>query len=308
MAYARFMAYFRSDTQPFPASDDTLAAFFTFQSQSCKYTTLKNYFYAIREYHLARGHLCPPLAERHMVWWTLQGIRRVRCDAERPKQAMTLDVLRGMYRVAVDRGATGNLEGNRHTVWAAVLVGFFGMLRKDNITHGKVHATYPSHGLRRGDVCFNTLSDGTKVAWLRLRTAKNNVFGERTHLVPLIATGGALYPVTALSKHIADVPAPPSSPLFLVLPAGGRRPIPLYHTTFVSQMKAMLAAAGHDPSRFAGHSLRRGGATLAFGLNLPKHLIQMQGDWLSDVVDRYHEVSPATRLVLPVAMARAVLA
>jgi hypothetical protein len=50
-----------------------------------------------------------------MVWWTLQGIRRVRCDAERPKQVMTLDVLRGMYRVAVDRGATGNLEGNRHT-------------------------------------------------------------------------------------------------------------------------------------------------------------------------------------------------
>jgi hypothetical protein len=305
MAYARFMVYFRSNVRPFPASDESLATFFTFQSQSCKYTTLKNYFYAIREFHLARGHTCPPLAERHMVQWTLQGIRRVRCDQEQPKQAMTLDILRAIYRVAVGQDV---LKGNAHTMWAAMLVGFFGMLRKDNITHGKVHAAHPSHGLRRGDVCFTTMSNGTHVAWLRVRMAKNNVFGERTHLVPLVASGGVLCPVAALRQHIADFPAPPSSPLFLVSPAGGRSPIPLSHTTFVSRMKAMLAAAGHDPSRFAGHSLRRGGATLAFGLNCPKHLIQLQGDWLSDVVYRYHEVATASRLVLPVAMARAVLA
>jgi hypothetical protein len=144
--------------------------------------------------------------------------------------------------------------------------------------------------------------------WLAGVVYRDHVFGERTHLVPLVASGGVLCPVATLRQHISDFPAPPSSLLFLGSLASGRSPIPLSHTAFVSKMKTMLAAAGHDPSRFAGHSLRRGGATLAFGLNCPKHLIQLQGGWLSGVVYRYHEVATASRLVLPVAMARAVLA
>ena len=300
-AYMRFSEFFYPRQQAFPASDLALAAFVTFQSQSCGYPTLKNYLYAVREYHLARGFAFASLAERHLVLWTLRGVRRLRADVARPKQAMTLAILRCIYRAATSAGAMPN---NVHSVWAAVLVGFYGMLRKDNLTTGKVRAVHPMHGLRRGDVSFGALANGTPVAWLRVRMAKNNPFGERTHLVPLVASGGALCPVAALRRHISDFPAPPESPLFMISPAGGRRPVPLSHTVFVSRMKAMLVASGYDPTRFAGHRLRRGGATLAFSLGTPVHLIQLQGDWLSDVVYRYHEVSPASRLVLPSAMAR----
>ena len=300
-AYMRFSAFFHPHQRPFPASDGALASFVTFQSQSCGYTTLKNYLYAIREYHLARGFAFEPLALRHVVLWTLRGVRRLRSEVAQPKQAMTLEILRCIFRMASSAGA---LPNSLHSVWAAILVGFYGMLRKDNLTRGKVHSVLPTHGLRRGDVSFGTLASGTGVAWLRVRMAKNNQFGERTHLVPLVACGGALCPVAALRRHVLDYPAPPESPLFLVSPGGGHRPVPLSHTTFVSRMKAMLRDAGYDPSRFAGHSLRRGGATLAFSLGSPVHLIQLQGDWLSDVVYRYNEVSPASRLVLPTAMAR----
>jgi hypothetical protein len=305
MAYARFAVYYRPHLPAFPASDEALAAFMTFQSQTCGYSTLKNYFYALREFHLARGHTFAPLADRHMVLWTLRGIRRLRSDVAQPKQAMTLTILCDIWRTISVDGEP--LRGNTQTVWAAILVGFFGMLRKDNLTQGKLNAVNPMHGLRRGDVCFQTLGSGQKVAWLRVRMAKNNAFGERTHNVPLVASGTPLCPVAALQQHILDFPAPLDSPVFVYSPVGGRRPVPLSHTTFVTRLKGMLKAAGHDPSKFAGHSLRRGGATLAFRLHCPVQLIQLQGDWLSDVVYRYHEVSSASRLVLPAAMARSVM-
>ena len=300
-AFMRFAAFFYPHQRPFPASDQSLAAFVTFQSQTCGYATLKNYLYAVREYHLARNFAFAPLAERHLVLWTLRGVRRLRAEVAKPKQVMTLAILRSIHRAA---SSTGPLPNHVHSVWAAILVGFYGMLRKDNLTTGKVNAVNPMHGLRRGDVAFGVLATGTPVAWLRVRMAKNNPFGERTHLVPLVASGGALCPVAALRRHMSDYPAPPESPLFLIAPGGGRRPVALSHTMFVSRMKTMLRAAGYDPTKFAGHSLRRGGATLAFSLGSPVHMIQLQGDWLSDVVYRYHEVSPASRLVLPSAMAR----
>ena len=52
----------------FPATEEALRQFVTFQSQSCQYSTLKNYLYGIREYHLARGMPFAPLAEQVGLW------------------------------------------------------------------------------------------------------------------------------------------------------------------------------------------------------------------------------------------------
>ena len=56
------------------------------------------------------------------------------------------------------------------------------------------------------------------------------------------------------------------------------------------------------------HHTGSAAGTLAFGLNYPIRLIQLRGDCLSHIVYRHHEVFLATRFVLPVAKARAVLA
>jgi hypothetical protein len=47
------------------------------------------------------------------------------------------------------------------------------------------------------------------------------------------------------------------------------------HAYFVRRMKDMLRSVGEDPSRYAGHSLRRGRATLAFTLGVGRHPIKM---------------------------------
>jgi len=84
-------------------------------------------------------------------------------------------------------------------------------------------------------------------------------------------------------------------------------PSPVVALHFGGPHESHVRAAGFDPARFARHNLRRGGATLAFRLDCLVHMIQMHGDWLSDMVYRYHKVSPASRLVLPYAMSRALL-
>jgi hypothetical protein len=301
-AYTRFAAYFRPRVPAFPATDEALQAFVSFQAMSCQYGTLKTYLYGLREYHLARGLAFAPLADRVGLWWTLKGIRRVHGRPAKPKQALTFPILLRVYHAAV--GGGDGLHGDAHTVFTAMLVGMFGMLRKDNLTSGKTRAARDDAGIRRGDVTFVVPADGGRtIAWLRVRGSKTNQFSERTHLVPFVEVGGPLCPVTALRRHLEEVPAGPEEPLFLLRPVARRPPAPLTHSLFVGRMKAMLRAAGESPDSFAGHSLRRGGATLAFSLGLARHLVKAQGDWLSDIVDHYNEMDAAARLALPRALA-----
>lgn len=303
-SYAYFAVYFRPHEPVFPATEEALRQFVTFQSQSCQYSTLKNYLYGIREYHLARGMPFAPLAEQVGLWWTLRGIRRVHGRPARPKQALTFPILYRVWRAATDDGQRV-MAGNDHTVFAAMVVGMFGLLRKNNLTAAKGRSARDDVGLRRGDVYFATpAGGGSTTMWLRIRSSKTNQFGERVHKVPFVEIGGPLCPVGAVRRVLAEFQGGPDDYLFMWRPAGGRRPAPMAHSIFVKRMKGMLGAAGEDPSRFAGHSLRRGGATLAFTLGIGRHLIKMHGDWLSDVVEHYNEMDAAARLVLPNALAR----
>jgi integrase len=184
------------------------------------------------------------------------------------------------------------------------LVGYFGMLRMGNIVANAVGPAQNENSfLRRQDAAFDPLRPG--VVWLRLRHTKTIQFRERAHFVALWASEGALCPVAALRLHVALVPAGPTAALFLQRGAPHRPPVRLTRPQMVLEMKRMLAATGVNPADFSGHSLRRGGATLAFGRGLNSHLVSMHGDWRSDAVFLYDEAAPAARLRLPQELARA---
>eukprot|EP00959_Pyramimonas_sp_CCMP1952_P256043 5347890-Pyramimonas_sp.AAC.1 len=74
-------------------------------------------------------------------------------------------------------------------VWAAMLVGFFGMLRKDNLTKGKKDAFNISRGLRRTDVDLQQSR-----LWLRLRVSKTIQYSEEPHVLGLVATDSPICP------------------------------------------------------------------------------------------------------------------
>ncbi|KAK3245120.1 hypothetical protein CYMTET_45295, partial [Cymbomonas tetramitiformis] len=94
------------------------------------------------------------------------------------------------------------------------------------------------------------------------------------------ATGGMLCPKRALAKCFELTPAEPESPAFLWKSRG--RTVPMTHGVFVGEMKKLIRKIGVDPSKYSGHSFRRGGATVAFNLGVDHLLIKLQGDWVSN--------------------------
>ena len=293
----------------FPASDNVLTRFVsTLADEGLAYGTIKGYLAGVRSAQLERGLEWVETSRRYKVKAALQGIRRVVGDRPRPKLAIKIKMLRRFATEVARRRETPSQRTKWGAVWAAVLTGFWGMLRKDNITPDKPGARNTlgmRKGLHRDDLTFTAArGDQPETAWLRIRYSKTVQFGERPHYVPLVATGDELCPVRALKAHLAEANPGPTDPLFLV-PARRKGLFrALTHRELVEGIKTLARAAGVDPRQYSGHSLRRGGATYAFSLGAPKHLVQLQGNWRSDAVLLYHQLSLADRLVLPTLMAR----
>ena len=90
-------------------------------------------------------------------------------------------------------------------------------------------------------------------------------------------------------------------PAFMYEVKGKRKA--LAHTFFVKTMKQMLEYIGERPMDFSGHSLRRGGATLAFSLGASTIQVMALGDWASLAVLGYNETEVDFLQSLPRQMA-----
>ncbi|KAK3234401.1 hypothetical protein CYMTET_55343 [Cymbomonas tetramitiformis] len=286
-----------------PATDVTLCMFITYCSWFVQPGTIKNYLAGVRQLHLQRGHEWVPVAARHAVAATLQGVKR--CWGRPPEPVMPL-TLADLAKMAV---LISSHDLGQEALWAAILVGFFGLFRKDNLTTGKAGARNTRGALVRDDVLFH--EDGS-VVWIRVRHSKTIQCGERHHWVPLRAVPGSLLcPVRALMRLMERTAwRPGDSALFVMEKVTGRRAtvVPMTHDALVAGIKSLAERVGLDPSSYAGHSLRRGGATAAMRLDVASIYIKMQGDWKSDCFERYCELDTEQKLILPGAMAEAAAA
>ena len=302
-SYCRTMNYVFPGVAFLPATDEKIAAWFTFLRESCTASTIRNYFYGVGSAHGDELLPFPALKDCKQACQVLRGIRRARQDTIKRAQALGVEELLRMAN-AVDRRATEGLLSardiaNDKAVWAAALFAFVGMLRKS--------AVCGPQGLRRQDVRFEQRG-GEVVAWVTLTGGKTMQFGDRTHGFPVPSVESKLCAVTAMLDHMAAAPAEGEDAMFQWCPPQGGT-TPMSHACFVTRLRVLLEAAGLKPDDFTGHSLRRGGATLAFEHNVDVRRIMQHGDWKSSVVFQYHQVSDATRLLLPqrmvAAMARA---
>ncbi|KAK3249221.1 hypothetical protein CYMTET_41342 [Cymbomonas tetramitiformis] len=282
-----------------PASDATLARFIAFSAWFVQPGTIKSYLAGVRSLHLQQGVEWTPVAHRFRVAAALQGVRRQWDRPAKPVMPITLRDLARMAEFADMESITGL------ALWAAILVGFYGLFRKDNLTVGKSQAWNARGALVREDVLF--AEDGD-VVWIRVRHSKTIQCGERYHWVPLVAVPGSrLCPVEALRRlMLATEGLPDEAPLFQVEGRGKRGAlVPMAHAALVAGLKSLAVQVGLDPARYAGHSLRRGVATAAMRLKVEKLYIKLQGDWKSDCWERYCELDDEQRLILPAAFAEA---
>ena len=153
--------------------------------------------------------------------------------------------------------------------------------------------------LSRADVNF--LPDHVNI---HIRHTKTIQFQERGLQGPIPRIqGSVLCPAQALLLALNLVPdAPLSGPLFVYL-VNGRSQV-LTYNAFISKLRGVLNTIGLDPSHYAGHSFRRGGASLALASNVPSVLVKMQGDWRSSAYERYIEPSRDLKLSLALSMAK----
>eukprot|EP00854_Cymbomonas_tetramitiformis_P001386 gene1386-biopygen1236 len=256
-----------------PATNRTLCMFITYCIWFMRPDTIKNYLAGMRQLHLQRGHEWVPVAARHAVAATLQGVKR--CWGRPPRPVMPL-TLADLAKMALLISAH---DPRQEALSAAILVGFFGLFRKDNLTTGKAGAWNTRGALVRDDVLFH--EDGL-VVWIRVRHSKTIQCGERHHWVPLRAVPGSLLCPVRDQMRLMERTAgrPGNSALFVMEKVTGRRAsvVPMTHDALVAGIKSLAERVGLDLSSYAGHSLWRGGATAAMRLDVNSIYIKMQGD------------------------------
>ena len=167
--------------------------------------------------------------------------------------------------------------------WAAALIAFFGFFRKSTLL--PIAAGSPG-GIVRSDILQLRQCSFD----LAIRHTKTIQFGERVLVLPFYhCLDQRLCPVCALLSHLASSPAPSDVHIFSYVLRG--RLVTLTHAAFVAKLKSLLHSAKFDPKQYSAHSFRRGGSTFAFSLNMPLLHVKMQGDWKSNCVERYIDIS-----------------
>jgi hypothetical protein len=270
-----------------------MAAFF---ARSASYKSVCNYLKAYRYFLKIHGFSLSVWDAWVLLPRVIKGIRRVKGDATTPKQAITPAMLLAIYNILP--------AGPRFlAVWVAMLVGFFAFLRKSHLCVEGVSLTWHAALLLRKHI---ELVPAKYCILVSVTCSKTVQFQQRTHVIVIQGLPGhVLDPYWWVSKYFELVPAAADQPAFGFVEGGVYQP--LTYSTFLSVMKSMLGKAGFDPSQFAGHSLRRGGATFAYQCGVNPLFIRIQGDWNSDAWLLYIGLSAQQKRQVTVDMQRGIM-
>lgn len=265
-----------------PISTLNLCRFVAYLSLRLSFMSIRNYISVVRLLHLETGHNNP--IDSYLVESTLKGAKRLLGASTCPKLPITPLLLQKM-RQTLDFHNPPDL-----VFWGVCLVAFFSFFRKSNLLAPSWGLFDPKKHLSRSNISFDSSGAVISVTW-----SKTIQFSERTLLVPL--------------PHIPDSPFCPSCILKLIFRL---YPAPTHHfptftyrvnshwcivtyNWFLQKLKHVLSLIGVDPSKYSGHSFRRGGASFALECGLSPDLIKSQGDWKSGAYQSYLDPSLSCR-------------
>ena len=127
--------------------------------------------------------------------------------------------------------------------------------------------------LGRSDIVF------TSAGLVLFKHTKTIQFGKQRLLLPLLHMPNSLCPVQLFGRMCSLVSATPSSQQ-----RQSGRMVPVSKSQYVAFFCDLLRRAGiPDYLSFWGHSFTRGATSWAFRLGVPRDIIQVYGDWASDV-------------------------
>lgn len=246
-------------------------------------TSIGSFVSAIREWSLTNG--LGELPRGYLYERVTKGLNNTfgLSDYTIPKQAFT------MQDLADIRVRLNPLSFCDARDWAMLTLAFFGLLRISEYCDG---------GLRMKDVTLCPW--GIKLTIPYSKTSNHPVD------VCIVSRGpdDALCPAQAILRYINFIHpqhiGTPSTPLFIKHPLIAE---PVTAAAFTQRIHTYAAMIGKDQTQYAGHSLRRGGATALYIAGVPEAIIQQHGRWKSLAVrgyleaSIYHQVAPSLLLL-----------
>ncbi|XP_077999222.1 uncharacterized protein LOC144452084 [Glandiceps talaboti] len=288
-AFGLFCSHF--DFKPLPASSETLSLYAQFLSRSFRNpASIGNYLAGVKTLHILLGHPVDSFLALDLKL-TLAGLKKSSTHTPLQKLPITPAMLANILKL-IDRSDTFY-----SAVWCAIITGFFTFLRKSNLVPLSQKGFDPSRHLCRKDI--DVQRDFVMIA---IRWSKTLQCHERILLLPLARiSGSALCPVSAFKCLFSKVQAAGEAPAFTFLKKG--KLVPLTQGMLSRAFSKLIQMLGEDPRLYSLHSLRRGGATLAFEAGVPTDLIKLHGDWRSEAYTSYIRVPLQARLSVSKCMA-----
>ena len=168
------------------------------------------------------------------------------------------------------------------------LLAFYCLFRKANLCP-KESQDNPSMVLKRSDI---KVDDELQTVLVYVNFSKTNQFMLRSHVIPIPRNSD---PALDLYSHIkllySRVKAKPEAPALSFSSTGF-----INHRTFTEKLKLLIKKAGLDPSLYSGHSFRRGGASYLYSVGGTTLMVQVLGEWSSQIYTRYLSLSVEDRL------------
>ena len=257
--------------EPLPALPESLSMFMELMSNSSTCGHCKNVLSSVKYIHTATSSDFP--SDNFGLEATLQGIKR-RLKGT-PQFVLPIDpvILRRMFQ-HIDIKKSQDLS-----LWCSFLVAFYCLFRKANVVP-KDNSFDPECVLTRSDIVID--EEGRNIL-IYVNFSKMNQYQKSFHVIPIPANSD---PALDLFRHMKTlfsmVKVPETSPAFMFNQSSF-----ITYKSFTTRLKGLLAKAGLDPALFSGHSFRRGGASHLYGIGGSTLMVQVLGDWRSQIFTRY---------------------
>lgn len=242
-------------------------------------STIKNYLSAVAYAHLIHGY-AHPWRDKPLLQLIRRGHKRKYGAHRKQKRPITISLLRlfASYRTT---------HADHLAVWAIMCLGVYGLLRLGELL--------PSSILSKQLTTSSIRWYSSTHASLHLKSSKTDPFGEG-YTIHYFANGDITCPIEALRAiYPKDADLSPEVPLFRH--SDGRA---WTRSQFITAIRWFVQRTednhklGLKAKAFAGHSLRRGGATSLALRGVPSHVVKMLGRWASDAYRIYMDTPPTT--------------
>jgi hypothetical protein len=237
------------------------------------------YLFAIRHFHIVNNY-SNPLLDNARLQLVLKAVQR-KCVKSPDKLPITYDLLKRMYVVLTD-------NHDHKLMWAAMTLGFFGLLRAAEFTVPTQSQFNPNIHLTMSDISLRTTDNGTSFMSVNIKMSKTDKMC-KGFIVHIGCSKDTVCAVCAMKSYIACKCSRMSlgtMPFFSFTNG-----TVLTKSVLVSLTRTYLAAIGVDPDRFTGHSYRVGGATSGADVGLSDWEIKVMGRWSSECYQRYIKAS-----------------